>query len=413
MCIRDSRVGDQQAIIINEALLVSSVKPDKVFVRELRWAQYLFGYESRQASSMEPSSRFEDWADNGDLEIWKEQFKNYFPTAGLFPGATFGQIAPKVGPMLLQDSAKQKPDYRNPNRKIKVGDNWQRRVPQLVWFTRPLKDFEVCQKLIDEGASVNLCSESGQTPIMAALENLDLTELDGQEADDRFFWLYSEQPHSTATINIKTNKKHMLPIILAVDSGRLDVVEKVLLLGADPNLFGSVDNLTALMHCLELIAVLKSPSQAKQKMTVSLEAIKRQAMSTTGFSEQHQQEFINQLSGDEHRILSAVYHLQIDKIVQAFDIDVLRKIAIVLINNGADPNLVHPNMMGRSPMLLSAELGEADIFEAMLNAGGDPNQTYYDEFGKDRFNCWHLANHFNSSDVRIILDKYRKTQNSD
>lgn len=407
------RTGDQQEIIINEALLVSSVKsaPDKVFIRELRWMQLLFGYESNHTDSPESSVKFEDWADNGEIEIWQSQFRRYFPDEGLFPGVTSPQKFSKIGPMIVEDLCvddpklrKTKPDYRNPDRKIKVGDNWQRKVPQLVWFTRPLRDFNVCEKLLEKGAGVNVHSESGQTPIMAALENMDLTQLDNRDPDDRFFWLYSTQAHLKETINRKTNKKKLLPILLAVDTGRLDVVEAVLSMGADPNLVGSVDDLSALMRCLELISIVKKPETALRKITISdatLEAIKRQSMGATGFSKKHHREFLNQLTEDHHKIFYKNLHLQMTRIIQAFDIKELRKIAMLLINAGADANM---EKMGQSPMLLAAELNEADIFKAMLSAGADSSRAYVDKYTNERLNCWHIANRFKSIDVRAILD---------
>lgn len=62
--------------------------------------------------------------------------------------------------------------------------------------------------------------------------------------------------------------------------------------------------------------------------------------------------------------------------------------------------------MGQTPLMIAAEFNEGVLFQEMLQHGGEPEKTYYDSGGQCTFDCWQLANHFQSDDVKKVLCKH-------
>lgn len=94
----------------------------------------------------------------------KSRMKHYFPCdEGAFsPGKSF--------PVLLGDK-ELNPDYRCPDRIMKLGAPRKEFMPKLIRFVLCRK-FDIVKKLLDKGTDVNLCSELDESAIEAAVENL-------------------------------------------------------------------------------------------------------------------------------------------------------------------------------------------------------------------------------------------------
>ncbi|QUN04793.1 ankyrin repeat domain-containing protein [Shewanella yunxiaonensis] len=297
--------GDGQKHIIEEALVVaaSQSNPDRVFLKQLKWALILFGYDIPSVTTAAPSQKFSDNIEDWELKNWRTHFDRVFPSKGLFKGVSYEHIKGEFGPLIFTDISKIVPDYRNPNRNIKVGETWQRTMPQLVWFAL-LEKHEICQRLLDEGANVNVFSEVGDTPLLMALEALNVTEFQPEalitrsplyrSLDETTYNIIKSKPHDIKTINTRTQKKRLLPIISAVESGKLHIVNEILSMGADPNGRGKTDEQTALNICLKLIETLKNPIRSKELLLSmpitpeALDAIRRQSQGMTGFTLQDQ-----------------------------------------------------------------------------------------------------------------------------
>ena len=415
--------GENQKHIAEEAIVVAACQPnpDKVFLKQIKWMQVIFGYDIPSVTSLEPSQKVSDNIEEWEIDLWRSSFDRVFPESGLFPGAERNPSTEARGPLVFLGASEVKPDYRYPNRTIKVGDTWQRAMPQLVWFTLN-EDVEVCRNLIEKGADVNVKSEVGDTPILMALEALNVTEFNEanvysggplyRSLNDETFKLISSVLHDVKTINTRTQKKRLLPIISAVESGRLDVVTAILEMGADPNSRGKTDEQTALNVCLKLIGILKDPELCKKHQTSmpvtpeALDSMRRQAQGLSGFTLDQQKQSLESLinSGLYAPIQQLCIDIMYQNIHQHMNINELRRIASLLIKSGANVNAEHASpLKGYTPLMLAVEMDERAIFEQMLICGGDLMKTYkHPETGRD-ISILEIAKFFRSTGVMQVL----------
>ena len=404
------RAGINQKYIIEEAIVVaaSQEKPDKVFLKHLKNALLMFNYDIPSVQSCDSSNKFSDIIEDWEVQNWRASFYKVFPKAGMFPEANTPEIAAKIGINVVTDIDEIKPDYRHPNRKLKIGEIWKKKYPQIVWFAE-MEKRDVVKKLLKQGANVNLTSSSGDTAILMALEVLNLREVPFRSLDDTLFYLLSEYPHSKETMNRCTDKKRLLPLLSAVQSGRPDVVDKVLAMGANVNNRGLTDNQTALNACIKMIGIAKDPkrywdSVLQMQLTPEvLDSIRRANSGMTGFTLEDQLEFLSAQNSDPKfkQILGLLTSFMSGELVNRIDIVKMRLIASQLIEAGADVNAEHAApVKGYTPLMLAAELDEVGLFNKMLSNGGDPRKTYYCKNTKLSVDCWRIAEYFGSTNIR-------------
>ena len=407
------RAGINQKYIIEEAIVIaaSQEKPDKVFLKHLKNALLMFNYDIPSVQSSESSNKFSDIIEDWELQNWRSSFYKVFPKAGMFPEANTPKIEANIGINVVTDIDGIKPDYRHPNRKLKIGEIWKKTYPQLVWFAEMEKS-DVVKKLLKQGANVNLTSSSGDTAILMALETLNLREVPFRSLDDTLFHLLSEYPHSKETMNRCTDKKRLQPLISAVQSGRPDVVDKVLAMGANVNNRGLTDNQTALNACIKMIGIAKDPkrywdSVLQMQLTPEvLDSIRRANSGITGFTLEDQLKFLSAQNSDPkfRQILGSLTSFMSGELDKRIDNKNMRLIASQLIEIGADVNAEHAApVKGYTPLMLAAELDEVGLFNKMLSNGGDPRKTYFCNNTKLNVDCWRIADYFGSTNVLAAL----------
>lgn len=407
------RAGINQKYIIEEAIVIaaSQEKPDKVFLKRLKNALLMFNYDIPSVQSNESSNKFSDIIEDWEVQNWRSSFYKVFPRAGMFPEANTPEIAANIGINVVTDIDEIKPDYRHPNRKLKIGEIWKKTYPQLVWFAEMEKS-DVVKKLLKQGANVNLTSSSGDTAILMALETLNLREVPLRSLDDTLFHLLSEYPHSKETMNRCTDKKRLQPLISAVQSGRPDVVDKVLAMGANVNNRGLTDNQTALNACIKMIGIAKDPkrywdSVLQMQLTPEvLDSIRRANSGITGFTQEDQLQFLSAQNSDPkfRQNLGSLTSFMSGELDKRIDNKNMRLIASQLIEIGADVNAEHAApVKGYTPLMLAAELDEVGLFNKMLSNGGDPRKTYFCNNTKLNVDCWRIADYFGSTNVLASL----------
>lgn len=410
------RSGENQRLIIEEALVVAASlkRPDKVFLKHLKWASLKFGYDLPSVKGFQPSNKFSATIEDWEIDLWKSNLLRAFPKHGFFPGFSVEKNMPRIGPWLCADPDAIKPDYNRPDRERKIGDTWKKTLPQLVWFTVQ-ENVPVVEKLLDKEATVNCASDVGDTPILMALESLNVTELPPRSLDERCFNLISQHPHASDTINKRTQKKRLLPIISAVLSGRPDVVEKVLELGADPNGRGETDEQTPLNLCLKYIGVVKDPEkylEIQRTMPITpevLDSIRRYSGGLSGFTLEQQKLLLAENRQNEFFSAFADTYRQnrTNQITKHMSLANLRSIAKKLIENGADVNAEHSSpQKGYTPLMLAAEWDEKELFEIMVHNGGDPRKQYYNSLLNKAVDCYFVADFFKSAEVKALLVKH-------
>ena len=407
------RAGINQKNIIEESLVVASCvkSPDKVFLKQLKIALITFKYDIPSVDKAKSSSKFSDFVEDWEVENWKAGFKNVFPTSGMFPHAKKVTPNAKVGPLGFVNVNDVKHDYRNPNRKLKIGHPWKKTWPQLVWFV-DREDDEVVNKLLESGASVDVKTSSDDTPLMIALECLDILAIPYRSMSTAMFTLISNQVHKEETVNQKSQKKRLLPIISAVKSGRLDVVKKVINMGADVNRKGLETHETALKVCLTLIAMVRNPDKYwKEQLNISvtpelLDSLRRNMPGLTEFSLDHQKRVFEQQNADPQfqKITKMGIKLQRERIEELLKLRESRAIALFLIESGADVNIEHTSpVKGYTSLMLAAELDEVEVFNKMLVSNGNPKKTYYCPNTRKNVDCWGLARFWGAKDVLELL----------
>jgi|GEM_PF-868992 len=406
------RAGKNQNSILNEARAVASSlsKPDAVFLKKLRNLAVMLGVDAVSSSNDISKTSFEDW----EVNAWRTDFKGLFPTDCFFDGVVLDLPEAFVGPLIIDLENKQKLDTRYPNKKTKIGETGKKGIQQLTLAIYQ-KDFEATKKLIESGATVNCLSDSNESPLLMALEMANRYDYPSDKQDERFFELISQQVHDVAVVNQATKKVKHLSLIVAVKSGNSEIVQKLLDMGADVNLRGETDNQTALNICLKVISAVKQPKkhwETQMAMGLSaevLEAARRHSNGALGSSiEQVKANIVRQLSDplfrDCLKVASSMHQVRSEK----FNLDELRKIAVILIKAGADPNAEHSSpLLGFTPLMLATELDEVSLVEEMLIHGGQPDKTYYDHKAKGRPDCWHIAYYHRAIKVRHLLNGIR------
>ncbi|BCV62892.1 hypothetical protein [Shewanella algae] len=403
------RAGINQKRIIEEALTVAACQrtPDKVFLKHLKWAQINFGYDIPSVTSSQPSKKFDDSIEPWEIKNWRSAFERTFPPAGWFESTSYDLSSMQYGvSAVVLDSVK--PDYRHPDRVIKVGMPWKKSMPQLVWFFMT-HQYEICEELLKRGASVDVYSESNETPLMMALTPLAVFDPSPTNLDDRFFRLIIKYPHKSETVNMRSQKLRILPIISAVQSGKIDIVSTVLAMGADPNGRGETDEQTPLNVCLRIIGFLKNPEKAivnQLSMGITpevLDSIRRHMPSANGIALNDQMN--SQTNPELQKVYEVFLRVWLDRVLEHMDLASMREIATLLISSGADSNITFKSPVnGYTPLMLATELDEVDLFKLMLIHGGDPKKTFYCTGQQQHLSCFELASAYQSKAVMRLLE---------
>lgn len=407
------RAGINQKFIIEEAIVVaaSQEKPDKVFLKHLKNALLMFNYDIPSVQSKESSNKFSDIIEDWEVQNWRASFNRVFPKEGMFPESDIPDIKANIGLNIVTGIDEITPDYRHPNRKLKIGERWKKTYPQLVWFTE-MESSDVVRRLLTKEANVNLTSSSGDTAILMALEALNVKALPYRSLDETLFNLLSQHSHSKETMNLATCKRRLLPLISAVESGKLHIVQKVLELGADVNVRGATDNQTALNVSLKMIGMLKNPQkfltgQINMEHTLELlDSIRRHGAGTTGFTLEDQTKYLKEqdASAFSQHVKEIAMKLMMERIEEKCDLSELRQISAILIDENSEVNAEHTApVKGYTPLMLAAELDEVELFNKMLSNGGDPRKTYYCKNTKEDVDCWCIAEYFKSYKVLSTL----------
>ncbi len=397
------RGGKYQEQIINQALVVaSSLKhPDKVFLKQLKNQAILFGLEMSvignkvKKRSYSHSTFVKKW----EIDMWKSHMNHYFPC---YESSIDSR---RTVPVLLSVED-FKPDYRYPNRTMKIGMPWKKSMPQLIWSVL-YKEVDIVKKLLDKGADVNLCSVNNETAIGVAVENLQVDHYP-TSVDFEIFQLLAKQKHEKETLNKRTVKEKLLPIMSSVGTGRTEIVEQLLKMGADPDKRGP-DDQTPLYVCifyLVIVTNLKGELPDIKSMPVSrevLDSLRRNTGGHYGFT--LKQQIVPYLSMINHPLFNVLNSLWTENTMNRMSVDSLHDIVKLLLDYGADPNAVQScPLPGYTPLMYAAEVDEARLFEMMLANGGDPLKTYKNPYDGRMIGCMQIAQGFKSYRVLKILN---------
>jgi hypothetical protein len=389
------RAGEQQKQIIEEALVLAAHLNNKPFLKQLKHRAIVFGLFS------EPSGKevVEGW----EIDHLHQKFHQVFPTQGRFLEAM-----PEIAdcghlPFLVfnnEEMARLKPDLRNLDRVTSIHfiDGQVRRWPQLRLFAS-LGRYEEVAILLERGASVDRLDDAGGSALLCALQHA--TDTGSRQVLDQLL----QYQHAKSTLDSVTNKKQLTPLFCAIDFGEPDVVEKLLEMGASPDLRANIVDETPLYHTLSLLGFLKRPlmcynylhqSILKSPDLLTREVLRRYNLNLAGSYGDNQ--ILRNMMDDpkNFELVNKCICAMVEVKIGRHSIPKLLKIIELLLKHKANPNAQHnnPAAPGRTPLMLAAENDSAHAFDLMMAYGGDPYRC--DSKGMD---CRKIAMDFRSGEV--------------
>ena len=388
------RAGTDQASLLKEAMAVVASFGTLPQLKHLKETQISLGLLSRPAP--EDPALVAPW----EVGSLTRQFSQLFPPSGRFPGASPIPAPSPLGGLWLDSESYGrdgksylKPVLNKPDRERTLRDRQgnKRKAPQLIWCAT-FGQVDDVKALLEAGASVDVLDKNGASALLCALQRaLDVN-------DRSVLDVLLKVPHLPATLNRPTDKKHLTPLLVAIELGDTSVVERLLEMKADPNQRGNIISQTPLYLCIEQFGYLlpterveRNWHDAEQRPYVA--EISRRYGSVLSLPPELLRTRRSQA------IMSALKHALLQQARARHTEASLLVMIDLLLQSGARPNDQTPEL-GRTPLHLAAEFDAAAGFERMLAKGGNPTLCDYD--GND---CQKIASEFNSPNVLSLLDR--------
>ena len=383
------RAGTDQATLLQEAMTIIACFGSLPQLKHLKEAQISLGLVATPMPE-----------DIGVVAPWEvdrltRQFSQEFPPSGRFPGVAAIPTKHPIGELCLSSDEKPylKPVLSVPDREKTIHDQHGNKYkkPQLIWCSTFGQADDV-KALLAAGASVDALDKNGASALLCALQRAD--DLNDRSVLD----VLLEVSHQPATLNRPTNKKHLTPLLLAIELGDPAIVAKLLEMKAAPNQRGNVISQTPLYLCIEKFSCLLPPERTTQNLrNAENEPHSAEISRRYGSSFALPPELLK--TPRAQAIKAELTTLLLNQAKSRYTETSLMAIVNLLLQSGARPNDRTPTL-GRTPLHLAAELDAVTAFELMLAKGGDP--ALCDNDGND---CRIIATGFKSPNVLSLLDR--------
>lgn len=427
----------EQIIEVGFVIASWQERPDMNLISKLKSVQNLYGYTLPTILTEDTKRKKENLVEDWEINMWRSNAQRVFNKFKVELPEKY-KVSSAVLPIHL--NAKELAlDLKKPNKKVKINNNAKLHrnkgkskqvTTQLIWNTLR-KELDAVNQLLQAGADINILSDNNESALLVALQHMNLTEL--HEPDDRFYQTLKDLEYVPKTINAMTSKKHLLPLLSAVQTGRTDVVEHILSLGADVSQKGGSGHLDALTTCISLIGTIKNskmllkqfsmiteePETAIARMTdFEFSAFIRETQGSLGLNREQVSHHLAQGKKSSNAIailkeLSEVFKEQTQANYELFDLREMRKIAKLLINGGANPSARYDwsGIDGYTPFLLACELNEDELVTHMLNNATEDskndiiNTVYRNRRNGQAVSYEKICQHFKTDDVMDIVDR--------
>lgn len=295
-------------------------------------------------------------------------------------------------------------DIKNPNRKVKHAEGRTRRTPLMVAIQEGT--LEDVKRLLKAGGNPDdYITESGEGPLSYALrracDRKDFAILDHLLTID----LLPE------TVNRPASTKRETPLKLAIEMANAAAVDRLIELGADVEA-PCCYNKSALCYAMILLHMSLHPQDRTQeamyfagkgppeaydaKDGAVLDAdlgARRMAMFGAIHASPIGQALWNGIKG---------YYIR--------PVADCKAVIRTLLKHKADPNCRYKveahHLAEWTPTLFAAEVGDLEIFQALVEGGGDPHLTLLESSALERFDgLWVAVNHKRDSIVRYLMNK--------
>lgn len=419
--------------------------PDMTLISKLKSVQNLYGYTLPTIVTEDTKRKKENLVEDWEINMWRSNAQRVFNEFKVELPEKY-QVSSAILPIHL--NAKELAlDLKKPNKKVKLNDNSKLHrdknkkkqvTTQLIWNTLR-KDLDAVNQLLQAGADINILSDNNESALLVALQHMNLTEL--HEPDDSFYKVLKDLEYAPKTINAVTAKKHLFTLLSAVQTGRLEVVEHILSLGVDVSQKGGSGHVDALTMCISLIGTIKNSKQLLNQFSMmtkdpekaiarmsdyEFSAFIRETQGSLGLNRQEVTSYLIQSmkSSDEMAILkelSEVFKEHSQANYELFDLREMRKIAKLLIDEGANPSSKYDwhGIDGYTPFLLACELNEAELVSHVLdNATEDSkdeiiNMVYRDRRYGKAVGYEKICKHFKADNVLEVIDRHSTLEISD
>ncbi|HIF9464876.1 ankyrin repeat domain-containing protein [Photobacterium damselae] len=404
--------------IVKESILIASriPTPDKAFINRLRNISGLFHFEILPAEFTHPKKKKTEVIESWEVDAYAQFFDSFFTKESFFPGAVYPDFSAVPYGVVLDDQ-QHKLDIKNPDKVISVGmeGGLVKRMPQLVYYAWNADEDSV-DALIEAGAHVDkIAKTSNESALLMAVQAMQVNRFPIKNLSDRMFNAIAAKRHISETVNLITAKRRLTALGCAIQTGRLDIVKKVVKLGADIDQRHDVGFETPLFTCIGLLIHHKRPITAAihaEKTKFSDLNLRSLMANNVGLVPHDKEGLIQYLREKESNatyssIMDKIKAIEIDSILQNTSIEGFREIAKYLIDQGADVNAKHDMALkGFTPLMLAAELDEAELCEYMLNTKhkGNINDTCFDPQTNRRYTVREIAAAWQSKSVLKVFN---------
>lgn len=404
--------------LIDVALSLGAVLKKKAFLKMLKQYCVLFGIYARPIKPIKSSydaipnvnkeSRTTsvdvvDW----EMKSWADMFFQYFPKSLIKKADSLLNVETGVNQVIVIDPEKcpkepQKP-YKTP---FQIG---YKIFPQLAWFT--LKgDAEAVKKLVENNVDVNELTSSRDSSLLLAIVKMNPNGTPYEpQLGLNLFEIISRYEHKIQVVNTPTDKRNLTCLGLSIRSGKLNVVRKIVEMGAD------VDALQSTLEETALFSLVKHYNRIDidgfwdlHEMTPkNMDRLRREIDFFRGLPN-------DVIAKNYDRFLCEGVRLGVvppkgylaSQFERYIDRAELVEIARLLLEKKANPNYPHEYEWnkGYTPLMLAAQCDNLNLFKLMLEYGGKPDQQAI-FFNGTKVSCWEIAFYYNSKSILTYLEK--------
>lgn len=409
--------GERQLDIIEESLKVAAICKDIRFLERLKNQAIAFDLVQPDTEDLHDpeiagggkgrKSRFvQDW----EIDRWRQDFHQSFSPDSMFIDADGDPEDPESPIIIVDPSKHHKPDLKKPNRVVQYASEGGRlRKPQILFYASK-NDFRAVKKLIQKGADfLTPWIENGESVFHFAIRWMNETDVMAP-SDESLYRLIlpriedlADSSNSECPITTMTKtpfvKRQYTVLGSAVETCRPDVVKKVLELGAAVDQGHTMDKITPLYLLCQIMDSRASLQKREWAMQQSLDnmshSIENDIKRRYGIPADGS---VNSPSATN--MIRAGIQLQHEKL-QQINRDDLLAIARVLLENKADPNAPHTvsQVHNRTPLMMAVESGDLDLFDLLVEYGGDISITCHSDIDHKDYSCIQIAEKFGGESV--------------
>lgn len=412
--------GEFQEQIIKEATVIAARHNNRVFLNKLKNQGIALGlYNYVKCEQPDPlignkksrtkNTIVEDW----EIKIWRDEFYTIFPANKCFPCAE-KLLEDKIPTHILVDAMKHaKPDLRHPDRVIQISVGKPKYMPQLVYYSA-LNETHNVRNLLEHGANILNLTPEGESTLLFAIQKMNCTLptfIEGREELFKTVYDYLKSAIRVPEFKIRlkemvstpTVKRKLTPLSCAAETGRPDIVNKVLKLGATADQRSGIDQITPLYTCLGLINSITSRSRFQENFDFYERNIPRHILEDT------YRRYCGESLPEDMKIrfehFEPIQNMFLNNIFN-YNYQHLVDITKVLLEKEADPNSRNSTglMHDYTPLMLSIETDNVDLFDMLIEYGGDTKLTYLSMIDGRRYTCKDIALKYNSQNILKIMN---------